>query len=182
MELIDKALTSKSTHPNLPSKGRNSPNLAPASLRDGGESCRDSSPLNYSRVQNDDKLVGLLHTKIIYPRNDAKPVVSPTSPKHLPCSHSEGVSTMHLYNFCKNFLFTIHSSLFTNFRDSSPLNYCRVQNDDKFVGLLTGVPSLRGARATWQSSKLLLGFTQPTFFDCRICFGLLRATLAAPSQ
>ncbi len=35
--------------------------------------------------------------------------------------------------------------------------------------------SLREAEAMWQSILLLLGFTQPTVFNCEICSGLLRA-------
>ena len=97
---------------------------------------------------------GLLRAEWLFPRNDGtleslntRPIHLPSQwrqarsltwqPKYIyPCCHSEGVSPKNLYNFCKNFLFTIHSSLFTSKRDSSPLNCCRALNDCKLVGLL----------------------------------------------
>ena len=53
----------------------------------------------------------------------------------------------------------------------------------KCLGLVvkpTGLASLRGAGATWQSIVSLLGFTQPTVFNCKIRSGLLRAELLFP--
>ena len=48
------------------------------------------------------------------------------------------------------------------------------------VGETTGLASLRGAEATRQSILLLLGFTQPTVFNCVMRSGLLRAEWIFP--